>query len=183
MFLSWAKPIQFTSPHPTSPRSILILSTHLRLGFPSGLFDSGAVTYTRPDYNFIFQRDGKMNFTRGTLFGLCIECPSARIDVIWGLLVLLNKERQDRIYHINMSVPSNDIQTKWLTFMKLDTISMPTYGTSPACFCFTIIWTRNAILVAMWTAILEGLCSRIHVFLTFFSVCNVFSSAVEKLKN
>ena len=34
--LSWANPIQSTYPHPTSWRSILILSTHLRLGLPSG---------------------------------------------------------------------------------------------------------------------------------------------------
>jgi hypothetical protein len=39
--LSWASPIQSTSPHPTSWRSILILSSHLRLGLPSGLFPSG----------------------------------------------------------------------------------------------------------------------------------------------
>ena len=39
--LSWASPIQSTYPHPTSRRSILILSTHLRLGLPSGLFPSG----------------------------------------------------------------------------------------------------------------------------------------------
>ena len=32
---------QPTYPHPTSWRSILILSTHLRLGLPSGLFPSG----------------------------------------------------------------------------------------------------------------------------------------------
>jgi hypothetical protein len=37
LFQSLARPIQSTSPHPTSPRSILILSTHLRLGLPSGL--------------------------------------------------------------------------------------------------------------------------------------------------
>jgi len=36
--LSWASPIQYTYPHPTSWRSILILSTHLRLGLPSGSF-------------------------------------------------------------------------------------------------------------------------------------------------
>jgi len=36
--LSWANPIQSIYPHPTSWRSILILSTHLRLGLPSGLF-------------------------------------------------------------------------------------------------------------------------------------------------
>ena len=35
--LSWASPIQSIYPHPTSWRSILILSTHLHLGLPSGL--------------------------------------------------------------------------------------------------------------------------------------------------
>ena len=39
--LSWASPIQSIYPHPTSWRSILILSTHLRLGLLSGLFPSG----------------------------------------------------------------------------------------------------------------------------------------------
>ena len=42
--LSCASPIQSTCPHPTSWRSILILSTHLRLGLPSGLFPSGFPT-------------------------------------------------------------------------------------------------------------------------------------------
>jgi len=39
--LSWASPIQSIYPHHTSWRSILILSTHLRLGLPIGLFPSG----------------------------------------------------------------------------------------------------------------------------------------------
>ena len=39
--LTWASPIQSIYPHPTSWRSILILSTHLRLGLPSGLLPSG----------------------------------------------------------------------------------------------------------------------------------------------
>ena len=42
--LSWASPIQSIYPHPTSWRSILILSTHLRLGLPSGLFPSSFPT-------------------------------------------------------------------------------------------------------------------------------------------
>ena len=44
--LSWASPIQSTYPHPTSWKSILILSTHLRLGLSSGLFPSGFPTKT-----------------------------------------------------------------------------------------------------------------------------------------
>ena len=44
--LSWASPIQSIYPHPTSWRSILILSTHLRLGLPSGLCPSCFPTKT-----------------------------------------------------------------------------------------------------------------------------------------
>ena len=44
--LSLASPIQSTYTHPTYWRSILILSTHLRLGLPSGLFPSGSPTKT-----------------------------------------------------------------------------------------------------------------------------------------
>ena len=44
--LSWASPIQSIYPHPTSWRSILILSTHLRLGLPRGLFPFGFPTKT-----------------------------------------------------------------------------------------------------------------------------------------
>ena len=39
--LSWASPIQSIYRHSTSRRSVLILSTHLRLGLPSGFFLSG----------------------------------------------------------------------------------------------------------------------------------------------
>ena len=44
--LSWTSPIQSIYPHPTSWRSILILSNHLRLGLPSGLLPSGSPTKT-----------------------------------------------------------------------------------------------------------------------------------------
>ena len=44
--LSWASPIQSIHPHPTSWRSILILSTHLRLGLPRCLIPSGFPTKT-----------------------------------------------------------------------------------------------------------------------------------------
>ena len=42
--LSWARSTQSMPPHPTSWRPILILSSHLRLGIPSGLFPSGFPT-------------------------------------------------------------------------------------------------------------------------------------------
>ena len=44
--LSCASPIQSTYPPPTSWRSILILSTHLSVGLPSGLFPSVFPTKT-----------------------------------------------------------------------------------------------------------------------------------------
>ena len=44
--LSLASSIQSTPPHPTSWKSICILSSHLRLGLASGLFPSGFPTIT-----------------------------------------------------------------------------------------------------------------------------------------
>ena len=48
--LSWASPIQIIYPHPTSWRSVQILSTHLRLGLPVVSFPpvSPPTPYTPP---------------------------------------------------------------------------------------------------------------------------------------
>jgi hypothetical protein len=50
--LSWARSIQYMSSYSISLRFILILSTHLRLGLPSGLFTSGFPTHIL--YAFLF---------------------------------------------------------------------------------------------------------------------------------
>ena len=42
--LSWASPVQSIYPHPTSLRSVLLLSTHLRPGLPSDHLPSGFPT-------------------------------------------------------------------------------------------------------------------------------------------
>jgi len=44
--ISWASSIQYIPPHPTSRRYILILSSLIHLGLPSGLFPSGFPTKT-----------------------------------------------------------------------------------------------------------------------------------------
>jgi len=55
--LSWANSTQ-SPPRPTSRRSILILSSHLRLGLPNGLFPSGFPTITLYMYVYF----GLINF-------------------------------------------------------------------------------------------------------------------------
>jgi hypothetical protein len=51
--LSWANSIQSPRPPPTSSTSTLILSSHLRLGLPNGLFTSGFPTNTLCNPSFL----------------------------------------------------------------------------------------------------------------------------------
>jgi hypothetical protein len=50
LYLSWARPIQSTPIHRISERSILMLSTNLCIGIPSGLFLSGFPLHPHSHY-------------------------------------------------------------------------------------------------------------------------------------
>jgi hypothetical protein len=71
LFLSWFRPIQSTSPHVTSARSILIF-THLHLGLPSSLLPSGFPTST---------------YTHSYSFPVCATCPAHLI--LLDLIILI----------------------------------------------------------------------------------------------
>jgi len=58
--LSSANPIQSAYPHPTSWRSILILSNHLRLGLRSGLFPSCFPTKLMHIHKFFYIKTFKI---------------------------------------------------------------------------------------------------------------------------
>jgi hypothetical protein len=85
--LSWASPIQSTHPHPTSRRSILILSSHLRLGRPSDLVPSGFPTKT-------------LYTTLPFPYALHAPPISFFLILIWQLTALLNKIPNSRPYRV-----------------------------------------------------------------------------------
>ena len=85
--LSWASPIQSIYPHPTSWRSIIILSTHLRLGLPSGLLPSGLHTSRNFPGSFIHLPPHRQSPVINSLFIRIL--PSPRFPFRWhqsGLL-------------------------------------------------------------------------------------------------
>jgi hypothetical protein len=62
-FLSWARVIHSVLPHPISPRTTSILSTHIRPGLPSRLFPSGFPTNIAHAFLFAICATSPANFT------------------------------------------------------------------------------------------------------------------------
>jgi hypothetical protein len=77
LYLTCARQIQSTTPNPISNRSILMLSIHLRLGLPSGLFPSGFSTNNL--YTYLFSP------IRAT-------CPAHLILLDFKILIILDEE-------------------------------------------------------------------------------------------
>ena len=125
--LSSASSIQSINPHPTSWRSILILSFHLCLGFPSGIFPSGfptktlctplfsTIRATRPAHLILF------DFITWTILGeeyslfsssLCSFLHSPLISfLLRGPNILLNN-----LFSNTLSLPSSLPQCQWPSF-------------------------------------------------------------------
>jgi hypothetical protein len=101
LYLSWARPIQSTTLNLTSKRFILMLSIHLRLGLPSGLFPSdnantcSSYNYQRASNGYITCKMFFLGSTPGHTFLYWADCilnKSAAVYVI-NLVKLSTKRR------------------------------------------------------------------------------------------
>jgi hypothetical protein len=86
LYLSWARPIQSKTLNPISKRSILLLSIHLRLGLPSGLFPSGFLP--------LLIRNIRTNYLSRNIHNLnelheCVRQYKCKLSVTlkWGLVL------------------------------------------------------------------------------------------------
>ena len=110
--LSWASPIQSIYPHSTSWRSILILSTHLSLGLPSGLLPSG--------------------FPRKTLYTLYTPLPTCPAHLI--LLDFITRTILGEEYRSFSSSLCNLLHSPVTSSPQVQIFSSTTYSQTPSAY-------------------------------------------------
>jgi hypothetical protein len=88
--LTWARSIQSIPPHPTSWRSILILSSHLHLGLPIGLYGFHTKTLYTP---FIFPHTYYMPSPSHSWFDYPNNC-----NKVWVKELRVTKRERERSY-------------------------------------------------------------------------------------
>jgi hypothetical protein len=111
LVLFWASSIQSIPPHPTSWRSTLIPSSHLRQGLPSGLFPSGFPT--KPLYTPLYS-------------SICATCPAHLI-----LLYLITRKILGEQYRSLNSSLCSFIQSPVTSSLLVPNILLKTLFSDP----------------------------------------------------
>jgi hypothetical protein len=87
--LPWARSIQSIPPHPNCLRSILLLSTHLRLGLPSGFF---------------FLTFPPISFTHSTFPSFVLHPMLISSSLTWSFWVYLTRSTSYKISHYTKEI-------------------------------------------------------------------------------
>ena len=191
--LSWANPIQSIYPHPTSWRSVLILSTHLRLGLPSGIFPSGfhtkilynplssPIRATCPAHLILF------NFTTRTILGEEYKsfssslCNLLHSPVTSSLLGVLSLSEDINIYEFCCLYGSfayifaySFCSTFLSLYIRFDVL----YGSVSFCklcnflfFGYVFLLLSYILIVTLCIIIVLMLCIVIVIFMYHYYIC------------
>jgi hypothetical protein len=104
--VSRANSVQSITPHPTSWRTVLIISSHLRLGLPSGLFPSGLRDYFRKYHAMLSWTDWGQH-----------------IDHVWSpnnRRAVTNNKFPRKVFHLFFFCPFNSSEGVVSSDIKLD---------------------------------------------------------------
>ena len=144
--LSWASLIQSIPPHPTSWRSILILSSPLCLGLPSDLFPSGFPTIT-------------LNLP--LLSPVHTTCPAHLIGYLWNTLC--------NLYFL--SIINNNMVGLWTTNIWCTVLKFCVWKICNCSVILKIVWNRND--EGIWTLLcmkIVSLHQKLMIYIGQYSI-------------